>query len=142
MAYLTSSAEFETHLNLNNSEQKRKTVRDLVVVFLIFIIFAFVIQENLYEVYRTCLKTIAFVGRQFRFLINNNQSSMRWLLLRTQSIGDAGETDTAIKAEVHKLKTRIKEVYHRKFIWNNTRYGLDGSKNRFSKVFRVKKYVL
>jgi len=67
---------------------------------------------------------------------------MRWLLLRTQSIGDAGETDTAIKAEVHKLKTRIKEVYHRKFIWNNTRYGLDGSKNRFSKVFRVKKYLL
>jgi len=43
MAYLTSSAEFETHLNLNNSEQKRKTVRDFVVVFLIFIIFAFIV---------------------------------------------------------------------------------------------------
>jgi len=72
------------------------------------------------------LKTIALIGRQFKSLINNNQSSIRWLLLRTQAIGDAGETDTVIKLELQQLKTRIKEIYHRKFIWNNTRFGIDG----------------
>ncbi len=85
------------------------------------------IKDKYYESYRVCLKTIAFVGRQFKSLMNSNQSSIRWLLLRTQSIGDAGETDTGIKSEIQQLKNRIKEIYHRKFLWNNTRLGIDGS---------------
>ncbi len=76
--------------------------------------------------YRACLKTIAIVGRQFKNLINNNHSSIRWLLIRTQAIGDAGENDTDIQFELQKLKARIKEIYHRKFSWNNTRLGIDG----------------
>jgi hypothetical protein len=59
--------------------------------------------------------------------MNNNQSSIRWLLLRTQAIGDAGDSDTGIKSEIQQLKNRIKEIYHRKFLWNNTRLGIDGS---------------
>ncbi len=51
---------------------------------------------------------------------------MRWLLLRTQAIGDAGETDTVIKTELQQLKSRLKEIYHQKFIWNNTKFGIDG----------------
>ena len=73
------------------------------------------------------MKTIALVGRQFKSLMNNNQSSIRWLLLRTQAIGDAGETDTGLKHELQQLKARIKEIYHQKFSWNNTRLGIDGS---------------
>ena len=72
------------------------------------------------------MKTIAIVGRQFKNLINNNHSSLRWLLIRTQAIGDAGENDTVIKFELQQLKARIKEIYHRKFIWNDTRLGIDG----------------
>jgi hypothetical protein len=46
--------------------------------------------------------------------------------LRTQAIGEAGENDTAIKYELQRLKVRIKEIYHRKFLWNNTKLGIDG----------------
>jgi hypothetical protein len=63
--------------------------------------------------------------------MSNNQSSLLWLLMRTQAIGDAGETDTVIKHELQKLKGRIKDVYHRKFTWNNTRLGIDGLFNLF-----------
>ena len=69
---------------------------------------------------------MATVGRKFTDLIAQNQSSVHWLLLRTQAIGDAGESDTAIKLELQKLKARMKEVYHRKFVWNGTRLGVDG----------------
>lgn len=80
------------------------------------------------------MKTIAFVGRQFKSLMNNNQSSIRWLLLRTQAIGDAAETDTGIKQELQQLKARIKEIYHQKFFWNNTRLGIDGSNRNSSRI--------
>jgi hypothetical protein len=53
-------------------------------------------------------------------------SSVRWLLLRTQAIGEAGENNTYMKTEMQRLRTRIKEVYHRKFVWNNTKIGIDG----------------
>ncbi len=76
--------------------------------------------------YRGCLKTIALVGRQFRTLIHHQNSSLRWLLLRTQAIGEAGENNTFMKTEMQRLRTRIREVYHRKFIWNNTKIGIDG----------------
>ena len=46
--------------------------------------------------------------------------------MRTQAIGEAGENDTAIKYELQKLKARIREIYHRKFIWNDTTLGIDG----------------
>jgi hypothetical protein len=72
------------------------------------------------------LKTIAIVGRQLKNLIHHPNSSLRWLLMRTQAIGDAGENDTTIKFELQKLKSRIKEIYHRKVIWNNTKMGIDG----------------
>ncbi len=76
--------------------------------------------------YRGCLKTIALVGRQFRSLMLYQNSSVRWLLLRTQAIGEAGENNTYMKTEMQRLRTRIKEVYHRKFVWNNTKIGIDG----------------
>ena len=72
------------------------------------------------------MKTIAFVGRQFKHLIHHPNSSVRWLLLRTQAIGEAGENNTMMKAELQKLRSRIKEVYHRKFVWNNMKIGIDG----------------
>ncbi|CAF2471874.1 unnamed protein product [Rotaria sp. Silwood2] len=105
LAYITSSAEFETHLYLNDTSKKRTT-------------------DKCYETYRDCLKTTATVGKQFKNLIHQN-SSLRWLLMRTQAIGDAAQNDTAIKVEIQKLKARIKEIYHRKFTWNNTRIGID-----------------
>jgi hypothetical protein len=61
---------------------------------------------------------------------------MRWLLLRTQAIGDAGETDTVIKLEIQELKSRIKEIYHQKFIWNNTKFGIDGLFIYFDNKFK------
>jgi hypothetical protein len=91
-----------------------------------FCFYSFSIQDRYYEIYRACLKTIAIVGRQFKTLINDNNSTLRWLLMRTQAIGDAGESDSAIKLDLQKLKARIKEIYHRKFFWNNTRLGVDG----------------
>ncbi|CAF0791335.1 unnamed protein product [Adineta steineri] len=106
LAYITSSAEFETHLYLNDTNRKR-------------------ITEKYYESYRGCLKTIATMGRKFKGLMNNNHSSVRWLLIRTQAIGDAGETNTVIKNDLQKLKGRIKEIYHKKFTWNTTRLGID-----------------
>lgn len=109
---------------MNDSNQRRATVG---IVLLNFILFSFCSKDKYYEYYRVCLKTIALVGRQFKSLMNNNQSSIRWLLLRTQAIGDAAETDTGIKQELQQLKTRIKEIYHQKFFWNNTRLGIDGS---------------
>ncbi len=84
------------------------------------------IQDKNYEIYRNCLKTIATVGRELKHVIRNQNSSLRWLLMRTQAIGDAGETDAAIKFQLQKFKTHIKEIYHRKFIWNNTKIGIDG----------------
>ncbi|CAF1129435.1 unnamed protein product [Rotaria sp. Silwood1] len=105
LAYITSSAEFETHLYLNDTSKKRKT-------------------DKCYETYRDCLKTIAVVGRQFKNLMHQN-SSLRWLLIRTQAIGDAAQNDTTIKSDIQKLKTRIKDIYHRKFTWNNTKIGID-----------------
>ena len=72
------------------------------------------------------MKTVANVGRKFKDLIAQNESSLQWLLLRTQAIGDAGESDTTIKLELQKLKARMKEIYHRKFVWNGTRLGVDG----------------
>ncbi|CAF0852269.1 unnamed protein product [Adineta steineri] len=106
LAYITSSAEFEAHLYLNDTNKRRTT-------------------EKCYEAYRNCLKTIAIAARQFKNLIENQNSSLYWLLIRTQAIGDAGETDLNIKIQLHKLKTHIKEIYHRKFIWNNTKLGID-----------------
>ncbi|CAF0801684.1 unnamed protein product [Adineta ricciae] len=106
LAYITSSSEFETHLHLNDSHRRR-------------------ITEKNYEIYRACLKTVANVGRKFKDLIAQNESSIQWLLLRTQAIGDAGESDTTIKLELQKLKARMKEIYHRKFVWNGTRLGVD-----------------
>ncbi|CAF1222359.1 unnamed protein product, partial [Rotaria sordida] len=106
LAYITSLAEFQTHLYLNDSSKRRTT-------------------DKYYEIYRSCLKTIAIVARRFQSLINNNQTSIRWLLLRTQAIGDAGENNTVIKLEMQKLRSRMKEIYHRKFIWNNTQLGID-----------------
>jgi hypothetical protein len=46
--------------------------------------------------------------------------------MRTQAIGEAGENDTTIKYELQKLRAKIREIYHRKFIWNNTKLGIDG----------------
>ena len=64
--------------------------------------------------------------KQFKHLINNPSSSLRWLLLRTQAIGDAGDNNTVLKAEIQTLKNRVKEIYHRKFLWNKTKIGIDG----------------
>lgn len=47
--------------------------------------------------------------------------------MRTQVIGDAGEGNTALKVEIHTLKTRIKEIFHRKFLWNETKISIDGA---------------
>jgi hypothetical protein len=98
------------------------------------------IQDKYYELYRSCLKTVASFGRKFKSLMNNNQSSIRWLLLRTQAIGEAGEIDTNIKHKLQQLSTRIKEIYHRTFIWNNTRFSIDGLfiyfDNKKKKIFR------
>lgn len=77
--------------------------------------------------YRGCLKTIANVGRQFKNLIHYRNSSLRWLLTRTQAIGEAGENNTVMKMELQKLRTRMKEVFYRKLSWNNTTIGIDGS---------------
>ncbi|CAF2449782.1 unnamed protein product [Rotaria sp. Silwood2] len=106
LAYITSLAEFQTHLHLNDSSKRSTT-------------------DKYYELYRSCLKTVAIVARHFQFLINNNHTSLRWLLLRTQAIGEAGENNTVIKLEVQKLRSRMKEIYHRKFIWNNTQLSID-----------------
>ena len=84
-------------------------------------------QEKYYEVYRQCLKTVAMTVRQFKSLMTNPNCSIRWLLMRTQVIGDAGEGNTALKVEIHTLKTRIKEIFHRKFLWNETKISIDGS---------------
>lgn len=80
----------------------------------------------MYEAYRNCLKTAATVGKQFKNLLHNQTSSLRWLLLRTQAIGDAGQNDTNMKLEMQNLKSRIRGIYHRKFTWNNTKIGIDG----------------
>lgn len=86
----------------------------------------FIIQDKYYEYYRDCLRTIALVSRQFKSLLHHPDSSLRWLLLRTQAIGEAAQNDSVIKIEIQKLKTRIKEIYHKKFVWHNTRIGIDG----------------
>lgn len=72
------------------------------------------------------MKTIAFVGRQFNNLIQHQNSSMNWLLLRTQAIGEAGDNNTALKYDLQRMRTQIREVYHKKFIWNQTKLGIDG----------------
>ncbi len=36
-----------------------------------------------------------------------------------------------MRAELQKLRTSIKEIYHRKFIWNNTKLGIDGLNFKF-----------
>jgi hypothetical protein len=36
-----------------------------------------------------------------------------------------------MRAELQKLRTRIKEIYHTKFIWNNTKLGIDGLNFKF-----------
>ena len=46
--------------------------------------------------------------------------------MRTQLIGEAGETDSALKNDIQRLRLNIREVYYRKFLWNNTRIGIDG----------------
>lgn len=46
--------------------------------------------------------------------------------MRTQAIGDAGDNNTALKMEIHTSRTRIKEIYHQKFLWNHTKIGIDG----------------
>jgi hypothetical protein len=61
--------------------------------------------------------------------------------MRTQAIGEAGETDTVIKNELHKLKSRIKDIYHRKFTWNNTRLGVDGLFDLFLKR-KLRNFIL
>lgn len=106
LAYITSSAEFDSHLYINDTSRKRVT-------------------DKYYEVYRGCLKTIALVGRQFKNLIHHQNSSMQWLLLRTQAIGEAGDNNTAMKYELQRIRTQIREIYHRKFIWNQTKLGID-----------------
>jgi hypothetical protein len=75
------------------------------------------------------LKTVAIVARQFPMLINHPNSSARWLLIRTQAIGDAGETSTPLKVELQRLKMHMKEIYHRKFHWNQTQLNIDGAKH-------------
>ncbi|CAF4260319.1 unnamed protein product, partial [Rotaria magnacalcarata] len=106
IAYITSIAEFQTHLHLNDSSKKRA-------------------MEKYYEIYRACLKNTAIIGRQLQSLINSNHTSIRWLLQRTQAIGEAGENNTVNKFEIQKLKTSLKEIYYRKFIWNSTQLGID-----------------
>lgn len=51
--------------------------------------------------------------------------------MRTQAIGDAGETDASIKIELNKLKSSVKEIYHRKFLWNKTKIGIDGKDRKY-----------
>lgn len=51
---------------------------------------------------------------------------MNWLLLRTQAIGEAGDNNTALKYDLQRMRTQIREVYHKKFIWNQTKLGIDG----------------
>ncbi|CAF1950333.1 unnamed protein product [Rotaria magnacalcarata] len=106
IAYITSIAEFQTHLHLNDLSKKRA-------------------MEKYYEIYRACLKNTAIIGRQLQSLINSNHTSIRWLLQRTQAIGEAGENNTVNKFEIQKLKTSLKEIYYRKFIWNSTQLGID-----------------
>ncbi|UJR30237.1 hypothetical protein I4U23_017775 [Adineta vaga] len=106
LAYITSSSEFESQLYLNDTNRKR-------------------FMEKNYEIYRNCLKIIATVARQFEKVYENTNSSLYWLFLRTQAIGDAGENDPIIKFQLQKFKSHIKEIYHRKFIWNNTKIGID-----------------
>lgn len=72
------------------------------------------------------MKTIATATKQFRKLMDNPDSSLSWLMMRTQAIGDAAETDPMIKFQLQRYKMLIKEVYHRKFVWNNTKLGIDG----------------
>ena len=66
--------------------------------------------------------------------MNNPNSSTRWLLIRTQAIGDAGDNNTALKMEIQTLRNRIKDIYHQKFLWNNTNIGIDGKKQRKRKT--------
>ncbi|CAF3389096.1 unnamed protein product [Rotaria socialis] len=106
LAYITASAEFETHLHLNDTSKTRAT-------------------EKYYDAYRNCLKTVAIIGKQLKNLIDDPNASLRWLLIRTQAIGDAAQNDTKTKFDMQKLKARIKEIYHQKFIWNNTRITID-----------------
>lgn len=97
-------------------------------------------KEKFYESYRNCLKIISLVTRQFKSLINNPNSSTRWLLIRTQAIGDAGDNNTALKMDIQTLRNRIKEIYHQKFLWNNTKIGIDG-KNEKQKQNFVRKSI-
>ncbi|CAF4740050.1 unnamed protein product, partial [Rotaria socialis] len=83
------------------------------------------LQEKYYDAYRNCLKTVAIIGKQLKNLIDDPNASLRWLLIRTQAIGDAAQNDTKTKFDMQKLKARIKEIYHQKFIWNNTRITID-----------------
>ncbi|CAF1133884.1 unnamed protein product [Adineta ricciae] len=115
LAYITSSSEFESQLYLNDTNRRRT-------------------MEKYYEVYRNCLKSIATVARRFNKLITNENSSLYWLLQRTQAIGDAGENDPLIKLRLQKLKSHIKEIYHRKFIWNNTKLGIDEAQELLGKL--------
>lgn len=62
--------------------------------------------------------------------MNNPNSSTRWLLIRTQAIGDAGDNNTALKMEIQTLRNRIKDIYHQKFLWNNTKISIDGKNER------------
>lgn len=61
---------------------------------------------------------------------------MNWLLLRTQAIGEAGDNNTALKYDLQRMRTQIREVYHKKFVWNQTKLGIDGS------IQMKKKYII
>lgn len=86
----------------------------------------FFIQDKFYEVYRNCLKVVANVTSQLSGIGKTSNSSLNWLLMRTQMIGEAGESDSTMKIEIQKLRSNIREIYYRKFFWNNTRIGIDG----------------
>ncbi|CAF4005998.1 unnamed protein product [Rotaria sordida] len=106
LTYISTSAEFQRRLHLNDSSKKN-------------------ITDKYYELNRVCLKTIALVARHLRSSINIHNASLRWLLLRAQTIGDTVENNTVMQSEIQRLGSRVKEIYHRKFIWNNTQLGID-----------------
>lgn len=76
--------------------------------------------------YRHCLRIVSSIGRHLQTIVDTNNTSLHWLLVRTQAIGEAGDNNTANKHEIQQLKSRIKEIFHRKFLWNNTSLSIDG----------------
>ncbi|CAF2009560.1 unnamed protein product [Rotaria magnacalcarata] len=106
LAYITASAEFESHLHQNDTSKVSA-------------------MEKYYDAYRNCLKTVAIIGRQLKNSIDHPNASLRWLLIRTQAIGDAAQNDTTVKFDMQKLKALIKKIYRDKFSWNNTEIAID-----------------